>query len=141
MIPAARFRTVKRRPTGAFSAKRASRSTSMSLAGSYGKLALDTADAAYPGTALVSGGIQMDYTGNIKVVLDCTTQAAASGYQQVFRPYINDVAAGTENSATRGVRHAEWTIPVVAGDVVSIYGYRTGTSSVDAGAIVLITLP
>ena len=46
----------------------------------------------------MSGGIQINHTGNIKVVLDCTTQAAASGYQQLFLPYVNDVAAGTENA-------------------------------------------
>ena len=125
-----------------FTDRKASRATSYSLTGSYTKIALSTVDATYPATVLVSGGIQIaDYTGPIKIVLDCTTQGAASGYQQIFRPYVNDVAAGTENAATRGVRHAEWTISVLAGDVVSIYGYRTGTSSVDAGTTVLITLP
>ncbi|PVY32280.1 hypothetical protein [Williamsia muralis] len=143
MIPAARFRTVRRRAAGGFTDRKASRSTGYTIgSSSYTEMALDTIDPGHPATTLVSGGIQVNYTGNIKVVLDCTTQAAASGYQQLFLPYVNDVASSaTANAGTRGVRHAEWTIPVVSGDVVSIYASRTGTSSVDAGATVLITLP
>ena len=126
-----------------FSPSSAFRSTSYTIGGSsFAKVAFDTIDSMVPATILNNGGIQVDYTGQVKVILDCTTTGASSGYTQSFKPYINDVDAGAAaNVATRGVRHAEWLINVVSGQVVSLWAARSGTSGIEAGAQLQIVLP
>lgn len=127
-----------------FSPKGGQRAASQSLTGSYVKVPLTAVMPAHPDTVLVSGGIQLNYTGTLHVELDCTTTAAASGYQQLFLPYLDDVAVAgaAAGTGTRGVRHHEWDIAVVSGQVLSIWAYRTGTSSVTADLMtVVVTLP
>lgn len=127
-----------------FSPKGGQRTATLSLGGSYAKVPLTAVMPAHPDTVLVSGGIQLNYTGTLHVELDCTTGAAASGYTQSFKPFLDDAdtTGATANTATRGVRHAEWDINVVAGQVLSIWAYRTGTSSVTADLMtVVVTLP
>ena len=127
-----------------FSPKGGQRAASQSLTGSYVKVPLTAVMPAHPDTVLVSGGIQLNYTGTLHVELDCTTTAPASGYQQIFLPYLDDVAVAgaVEGAGTRGVRHHEWDIPVVSGQVLSIWAYRTGTSSVTEDLMtVVVTLP
>ena len=126
-----------------FSPKGGQRTATLSLGGSYAKVPLTAVMPAHPDTVLVSGGIQLNYTGTLHVELDCTTTGSASGYQQIFLPYLDNVAtAVTPGGGTRGVRHHEWDIDVLAGQVVSIWAYRTGTSSVTADPFtVTVTLP
>ena len=126
-----------------FEPKGGQRTAAQTLTGSYAKVPLTSAMATYPTTVLVSGGIQVNYTGTVHLVLDCVTSGAASGYQQIFLPYVNDVATElTPGAGIRGTRHHAWDLNVTAGDVVSIYAYRTGTSSVTADPFTLvISLP
>ena len=128
---------------GLFQPKGGQRTASQSLTDSYVKVPLTAVMPAHPDTVLVSGGIQLNYTGTLHVELDCTTTGSASGYQQIFLPYLDNVAtAVTPGGGTRGVRHHEWDIDVLAGQVVSIWAYRAGTSSVTADPFtVTVTLP
>lgn len=134
--------TVKHLPN-IFAPSSAFRTTSFTITGSMTKVTFNTVDPMVPSTVLVNGGIQVNYTGAVKVILDCTTQAAASGYTQTFKPYVNDAdtSGATANVKTRGVRHAEWTINVNSGDVVSLWAGRSGTSSIDANAQLQIAAP
>ena len=130
---------------GLFQPKGGQRTASQSLTGSYVKVPLTTAlTGTYPGSVIVDGGIQLDFTGLVRITLDCTTGAAAAAYTQSFKPFLDDAdtTGATANTATRGVRHAEWDINVVAGQVVSIWASRSGTSSVgDQPFTVTVTLP
>lgn len=130
---------------GLFQPKGGQRNASLSLGGSYAKVPLTTAlTAQYPGSVIVNGGIQLDFTGLVRITLDCTTTGSSSGYQQIFMPVLDDTAVPgvVAGAGTRGVRHHEWDIDVLAGQVVSIAAYRTGTSSVTADPFtVTVTLP
>ena len=129
---------------GLFQPKGGRRTASQSLTDSYVKVPLTTAlTGTYPGSVIADGGIQLDFTGQVRITLDCTTTSSASGYQQIFLPYLDNVAtAVTPGGGTRGVRHHEWDIDVLAGQVVSIWAYRAGTSSVTADPFtVTVTLP